>query len=102
MSMPTWKKRLILIIGLFENLIFTGSILGWSALNYMLKEEGIFSDYCHDNVPHLLVPHLPAIDNSANGSHAEYLIKMGHNPESSYVLYEIDKVSQQLMIINRL
>ncbi|XP_074598968.1 equilibrative nucleobase transporter 1-like isoform X2 [Brevipalpus obovatus] len=93
MPMPTWKKRLILIVGLFENLIFTGSILGWSALNYMLKEEGIFSDYCNDNVPHLLVPHLPAIDNSANGSYVDYLIKTGHNPESSHVIYEIDKVS---------
>ena len=91
--MPTWKKRLILIIGLFENLIFTGSILGWSALNYMLKEEGIFSDFCSDNVPPIMMPHNSAIDESANGSLVEYLVELGHNVTSSYVIYEMDRVS---------
>ena len=43
---PTWKRWLILAFGLLENLVFSGSILGWSALNYMLKAEGIFSDVC--------------------------------------------------------
>ena len=49
MAVPSWKKWTILICGLLENLVFSGSILGWSALNYMLKQEGIFSDLCHDD-----------------------------------------------------
>jgi len=52
MSTPTWKKNLILIVGLLENLIFSGTILGWSALNYMLKSEGIYQDICDDIKPH--------------------------------------------------
>lgn len=43
-----WKRWLILFVGLWENLIFSGSILGWSALNHMLKQEGIFVDLCHE------------------------------------------------------
>lgn len=45
-STRPWKKRFILIFGLFENLIFTGTILGWSALNYMLKAEGVYRHLC--------------------------------------------------------
>ena len=48
MSGIGWKRWFILFVGLWENLIFSGSILGWSALNYMLKQEGIFVDLCHD------------------------------------------------------
>src|SRR5688572_7116805 len=44
--MKTWKRWAILFIGLIENLVFSGSILGWSALNYMLKQEGIFHSLC--------------------------------------------------------
>lgn len=46
MSLTGWKRWFVLVIGLLENLIFSGSILGWSALNYMLKQEGIFADLC--------------------------------------------------------
>lgn len=52
MSTPIWKKNFILIFGLFENLIFSGTILGWSALNYMLKSEGVYRDICEDVKPH--------------------------------------------------
>lgn len=48
MSGIGWKRWFILFVGLWENLIFSGSILGWSALNYMLKQEGIFIDLCQD------------------------------------------------------
>ena len=47
MKYSRWQRWGILFVGLFENLIFSGSILGWSALNYMLKQEGIFSSLCH-------------------------------------------------------
>jgi len=47
MKYSRWQRWAILFVGLFENLIFSGSILGWSALNYMLKQEGIFSSLCH-------------------------------------------------------
>jgi hypothetical protein len=46
MSDIGWKRWFILFVGLWENLIFSGSILGWSALNHMLKQEGIFVDLC--------------------------------------------------------
>lgn len=48
MSCIGWKRWFILFVGLWENLIFSGSILGWSALNYMLKQEGIFADLCQE------------------------------------------------------
>ena len=47
MLYKTWQRWTILFIGLLENLVFSGSILGWSALNYMLKQEGVFSSLCH-------------------------------------------------------
>lgn len=50
MAIVGWKRWLILFVGLWENLIFSGSILGWSALNYMLKQEGIFVDLCQEAV----------------------------------------------------
>ena len=53
MCTPVWKKRLILIFGLFEALIFSGTILGWSSLNYMLKSEGVYQYIC-DDVNHQL------------------------------------------------
>lgn len=46
MTTPTWKKYLILLCGLLENLIFSGPIMGWSALNYMLKHERIYESIC--------------------------------------------------------
>ena len=46
MTIPTWKKYLILFCGLLENLIFSGPIMGWSALNYMLKHERIYESIC--------------------------------------------------------
>lgn len=55
---PTWKRWLILAFGLLENLVFSGSILGWAPLNYMLKEEGIFSDTCiSSDPPNLIARH---------------------------------------------
>ena len=42
------KKVLILVCGLIENLIFSGTIFGWPALFYMLKSEGIYEHLCND------------------------------------------------------
>ena len=53
MLYKTWQRWAILFIGLLENLVFSGSILGWSALNYMLKQEGIFSSLCHHDSSNL-------------------------------------------------
>lgn len=68
---PTWKRWTILFCGLIENLVFSGSILGWSALNYMLKQEGIFESVCYDEIsssrtslslnPYSQVPNLDAV-----------------------------------------
>jgi hypothetical protein len=52
MSTPGWKKKFILIFGLLENLIFSGTILGWSALNYMLKSEGVYQNICDEVKPY--------------------------------------------------
>ena len=49
-GVAAWKRWFILFVGLWENLIFSGSILGWSALNFMLKQEGIFQDLCLEDV----------------------------------------------------
>ena len=51
MSTPTWKKRLILIVGLLEVLVFSGTIFGWTGLVYMLKSEGVYQYIC-DEVNH--------------------------------------------------
>ena len=50
MTTPVWKKRLILIVGLLENLLFSGTIFGWTALNYMLKSEGVYQYVCDENL----------------------------------------------------
>ncbi|XP_076329315.1 equilibrative nucleobase transporter 1-like isoform X2 [Tachypleus tridentatus] len=44
--MVTWKKVVILFCGLFETLIFSGNVLGWTALSYMLKKEGVYLEVC--------------------------------------------------------
>ncbi|KAJ6222141.1 hypothetical protein RDWZM_000686 [Blomia tropicalis] len=46
MQMPEWKKILILVVGLLEILIFSGTILGWTSLKLMLKKEGIYDYKC--------------------------------------------------------
>ena len=46
MSLPEWKKILILVVGLLEILIFSGTILGWTSLKLMLKNEGIYDYKC--------------------------------------------------------
>ncbi|CAG2172806.1 unnamed protein product [Oppiella nova] len=51
MSTPVWKKRFILIFGLLENLVFSGTILGWSAMNYILKSEGVYQYVCDEVKP---------------------------------------------------
>lgn len=79
MSYPTWKRWTILFCGLFENLIFSGSILGnrlvvplvtlvslrpstgWSALNYILKQEGVFSELCYDDLRVSPLPSIPLL-----------------------------------------
>lgn len=45
---PNWKRWTILFFGFLENLVFSGTILGWSALNYMLKQEGVFESVCQE------------------------------------------------------
>ncbi|CAG2106746.1 unnamed protein product [Medioppia subpectinata] len=47
MSISSHKKVLILLCGLIENLIFSGTLFGWPALFYMLKSEGIYEHLCH-------------------------------------------------------
>ena len=44
--MPEWRKILILIVGLLEILVFSGTILGWTSLKLMLKKEGIYEYKC--------------------------------------------------------
>lgn len=51
MYMPEWKKALILIVGLLEILIFGGTILGWTSLKLMLKNEGIYEYKCQLKTP---------------------------------------------------
>ncbi|GFU62006.1 uncharacterized protein NPIL_220221 [Nephila pilipes] len=44
--MPRSKKYFLLFWGLLETWVFSGSILGWSALHYMLKQEGVYGHLC--------------------------------------------------------
>ena len=46
MLLPEWKKILILVVGLLEILIFSGTILGWASLKLMLKNEQIYGYKC--------------------------------------------------------
>jgi hypothetical protein len=46
MSIPKWKKNFILVFGYLENLIFSGTIFGWSALLYMLISENVYLEVC--------------------------------------------------------
>lgn len=48
MPTPVWKKRLILIVGLLEVLVFSGTLFGWTGLVYMLKSEGVYQYMCDD------------------------------------------------------
>lgn len=41
------KKYFLLFWGLLETWVFSGSILGWSALHYMLKRQGVYGHLCH-------------------------------------------------------
>ncbi|GFY60072.1 solute carrier family 43 member 3 [Trichonephila inaurata madagascariensis] len=39
-------RQFILWYGLFETFVFTGNIFGWTALHYMLRQEGIYEHVC--------------------------------------------------------
>ncbi|KPM02211.1 Major Facilitator-like protein 2 [Sarcoptes scabiei] len=43
------KRFLIVLVGLIEILIFSGTILGWTSLRLMLKNEGIYEYLCQTN-----------------------------------------------------
>lgn len=43
-----WKRFLVVVFGLLEILIFSGTILGWTSLKLMLKNEGIYDYLCND------------------------------------------------------
>ncbi|KAG8194710.1 hypothetical protein JTE90_028024 [Oedothorax gibbosus] len=45
-------RYFLLFWGLLETWVFSGSILGWSALHYMLKREGVYGHLCTDIVPY--------------------------------------------------
>ncbi|XP_074598965.1 equilibrative nucleobase transporter 1-like [Brevipalpus obovatus] len=83
METPVWKKRFILIFCLFENLIFSGNIYGWSALNFVLKEERIFSSYCDGGDKQIG----SSMGNSSNESYIEYNFEPDQNP-FSFATYE--------------
>ncbi|XP_035213662.1 solute carrier family 43 member 3-like [Stegodyphus dumicola] len=44
--MKQFTRYFILWYGLLETYIFTGCIFGWTALHYMLRQEGIYSTVC--------------------------------------------------------
>lgn len=84
---PTWKRWTILFCGLIENLVFSGSILGWSALNYMLKQEGIFESVCYDD--EISTRRTSLSLNSANDIHPSIEFDIPSNPYSSSFNYSI-------------
>lgn len=83
MSSVGWKRWLILFVGLWENLIFSGSILGWSALNYMLKQEGIFVDLCQESVSSPFPYRNYSIDTRLSGQLDKYPLL------NSYINYSV-------------
>ncbi|KAG8198507.1 hypothetical protein JTE90_017373 [Oedothorax gibbosus] len=42
-------RYFILWYGLFETFVFTGNIFGWTALHYMLRQEGIYEHLCDNS-----------------------------------------------------
>ncbi|XP_035223710.1 solute carrier family 43 member 3-like isoform X2 [Stegodyphus dumicola] len=63
------KKYFLLFWGLLETWVFSGSILGWSALHYMLKREGVYGYLCHpfdvpDSNSTFIAEASPLVDNS--------------------------------------
>lgn len=48
--MKQFTRHFLLWYGLFETFVFTGNILGWTALHYMLRKEGIYSYVCEDSL----------------------------------------------------
>uniref|UniRef100_H2ZQX8 Major facilitator superfamily (MFS) profile domain-containing protein n=1 Tax=Ciona savignyi TaxID=51511 RepID=H2ZQX8_CIOSA len=44
-----WMHYLSIFSACFENTFFSGAIYGWPALEYVLKNEGYFSDLCQNN-----------------------------------------------------
>ncbi|GIX77982.1 uncharacterized protein CDAR_296961 [Caerostris darwini] len=42
-------RQFILWYGLFETFVFTGNIFGWTALHYMLRQEGIYESVCESS-----------------------------------------------------
>lgn len=48
-----WKKFFVVTIGLLEILIFSGTLLGWTSLKLMLKNEGIYDYLCKNRTKSL-------------------------------------------------
>lgn len=74
MYMPEWKKVFILVAGLLEILVFSGTILGWTSLKLMLKNEGIYDYKCQES------NEMFDLRNSANTSEARPRSNLSKDP----------------------
>ena len=42
------KKYIAVVTAIFEPVLFSGLVFGWSSLVFVLKEEGIYSNLCQE------------------------------------------------------
>ncbi|XP_054157673.1 equilibrative nucleobase transporter 1-like [Oppia nitens] len=104
MSTPVWKKRLILLLGLIENLVFSGTIFGWSAMNYMLKSERIYLDVCDQQLPQFQYKNVKYFNNNNNNETEKAVIMKRNSDERSnrfmQTLNNLNKEFVNLLLID--
>lgn len=42
------KEHVLVAVGLLESFVYSGFVLGWATMNFLLKKEGVFSHLCSD------------------------------------------------------
>ncbi|XP_027207320.2 equilibrative nucleobase transporter 1 isoform X1 [Penaeus vannamei] len=49
-AMLTWHRRLVFLVGIFETMVWSGTIFGWASLVHVLKTMGVYSHLCKESL----------------------------------------------------
>ncbi|XP_063598661.1 equilibrative nucleobase transporter 1-like [Penaeus indicus] len=49
-EMPKWHRWLVFLVGIFETMIWSGTVFGWASLVHVLKTMGVYSHLCKESL----------------------------------------------------
>ncbi|XP_047478614.1 equilibrative nucleobase transporter 1-like isoform X2 [Penaeus chinensis] len=49
-EMPKWHRWLVFLVGIFETMVWSGTVFGWASLVHVLKTMGVYSHLCKESL----------------------------------------------------